>query len=323
MEIKYSVLNILEKKKGEYISGEDIAKELGISRNYVWKCVNALKREGHRIESKTNSGYCLLSSIENFNSEKIKELTKENLDIYVFDEGDSSNNVLKDMASQGAKEGTVVILKHQSAGKGRNGRSFISDSESGLYMSILLRPRMPIQECVNLTVIAAVSTLCAIEATSGKECSIKWVNDIYLDGKKVCGILTEAGVNVENSTLDYAIVGIGVNVCTPKGGFDSSIKDIATSIYDEGAPQNYKSILCSKILDEFFSLYHNMPDRSYMRIYREKSNIIGKNVDVIFGEKIISGIVKDIDKDANLVVISGGQEYRFSSGEARIKKNEK
>lgn len=252
--------------------------------------------------------------------EKITALIKGGADVIILEETDSTNNVCKAIASRGAKEKTIVIAKKQTQGRGRMGRSFISSSENGLYMTLLLRPRAKITECIDMTVIAAVSVSEAIEKITNKKCSVKWVNDVYLDDKKVSGILTEASCDFSTGLLDYAIVGIGVNVSEPEGGFDASIKDIACALYEKDAPCGVKNELCAEIVNRFFHYYEKMADKCYMEKYRAYSNIIGKSVDVYRGNEVISGVCVDIDECANLVVESDGRVIRFNSGDARVRR---
>jgi len=252
--------------------------------------------------------------------EKITELISGGANVIILEETDSTNNVCKSLASRGAEEKTVVIAKKQTQGRGRMGRSFISSSENGLYMTLLLRPRVKITECIDMTVIAAVAVSEAIENITNKKCSVKWVNDVYLGDKKVAGILTEASCDFSTLYLDYAIVGIGVNVAEPEGGFDASIKDIACALYENEAPCGVKNQLCAEIVNRCFSYYTNMDDKCYMEKYRAYSNIIGKSVEVYRGNEVISGVCVDIDDSANLVVESEGKIIRFNSGDARVRK---
>ena len=319
MSIKNQVLEILENNQGNNISGEDIAKALNVTRNAVWKAVNALKHDGYEIAS-TSNGYMLSCEIDVFSANRISRLSKNDIRVVMLEETTSSNDIAKELALQGAPEGTLVVAKRQSAGRGRLGRSFISNDENGLYMSLILRPEIPIQESVNITVMGAVAVLEAIESTSVVKCSIKWVNDIYIDNKKVCGILSEASFNFESASTDYVIIGMGVNIAPPKNGFDSEIKDIATSIYPSKIPNGYKSLLCAEIVDRFLHYYKNLKDKKYIDVYRSKSNLIGKEVSVYRGNDIIDGIVLDIDDSANLILKSDGGVFKFNSGEARARR---
>ena len=225
MKTKERVLQILYNSKGSEVSGEEIAKSLCVSRNSVWKSVNSLKKDGYLIYTSPN-GYMLDMQKELFTESNIKKYLKDDRKILLFDIIDSTNNMAKQLAQNGEGEGTVVIAKSQTNGKGRMGRSFISSSENGLYLTIILRPRVSVDKCVNITVLGAVSLCEAIEELCGVECQIKWVNDIYINEKKVSGILTEASINFEGGTMQYAVIGMGINVYEPVGGFDPEIKDI-------------------------------------------------------------------------------------------------
>lgn len=321
MKLKTQVLEYLQNKRGEIVSGEQIAKSFGVTRNSIWKAINALKKEGYDIASQSNMGYVFFNDNDVFNAHSIEALCKSNINVVVLDCVASTNDVAKKMAQDGANEGTVVIAKAQSAGKGRSGRSFISNEENGLYMSIILRPKFPASMSVKITVIGAVATLEAIEETSGRQCSIKWVNDIYIKDKKVCGILTEGALNFESGMLDYAILGIGVNIVPPKNGFDKEIKSIATAIYDE-APKGYKNELCAKIIDRFLYYYENAENNAYIHLYRNKSNIVGKRVSVYRGNNVLDGVAIDIDNEANLIVQTKNGIMKFNSGEARVRRDE-
>ncbi|MGM9645170.1 MAG: biotin--[acetyl-CoA-carboxylase] ligase [Eubacteriales bacterium] len=321
MTVKETVLEIFQENIGKSISGQEIATRIGVSRNSVWKAVVQLKNEGYLISSQTRNGYVFSPDNDIFNVSSVKSLMKSEHEVIIIDKESSSNTIAKDLAAANAEEGTVVIVKSQTCGRGRMGRSFISSSENGLYMSIILRPKLPATRSVNVTVLCAVAVAEAIEETSGRECKIKWVNDIFINEKKSCGILTEASVNLENGQLDYAVVGIGVNIAPPsEDGFPDEIKDIAGSIYPDRMPKGYKSLLAVRIVDKFFKYYPDMEKKEYIKPYREKSNIIGEQVNVYIGNEIISGVVKDIDDDAALIVNTGNGLRKFNSGEARVRK---
>lgn len=321
MSIKEDVLNILNKNVGKTVSGGELANSLGVSRNTVWKAINALKGEGYDISSLSNTGYVLNGRVDIFNEEAINSYLKEPHKILIFDKAPSSNTLAKELCQNGENEGTVVIVRSQTNGKGRMGRSFISSSENGLYFTIILRPAISASESLSITVLGAVALCEAIYSTSGRDAEIKWVNDIYINEKKCAGILTEAQLNIENGTLDYAVIGMGINIAPPKEGFAPEISDIATSIYENSAPCGYKSRLCAEIIDRFFYYYNQIENKnSYMQGYIEKSNIIGKEVDMYVGDKITTGIAIAIDENANLVVETKDGIEVFSSGEARVRK---
>lgn len=298
MSVKDEVLKELENNKGDYISGGQLADNLGVSRNSVWKAIKALEKSGYEINAIPNKGYCLAEKNDILSSYSIKQhLKNPHLDISVFSSVTSTNTILKEMAEQGAKEGTVIIAEEQTAGRGRTGKQFYSPKGTGIYISILLRPDIPAEESLFLTTSAAVATARAIEDVSDKRALIKWVNDIYLEDKKTCGILTEGAFNVETGKLDYAIVGIGINVCIPDGGFPDNIKDIATAIFDKQTDSiNKRSILIANLLDYFMEYYKDFKSKSYVKEYIERSMIIGKTITVIEGSKTSVAKAIDIDK---------------------------
>ena len=185
MSVKDEVLKELENNKGDYISGGQLADNLGVSRNSVWKAIKALEKSGYEINAIPNKGYCLAEKNDILSSYSIKQhLKNPHLDISVFSSVTSTNTILKEMAEQGAKEGTVIIAEEQTAGRGRTGKQFYSPKGTGIYISILLRPDKPAEESLFLTTSAAVATARAIEDVSDKRALIKWVNDIYLEDKK-------------------------------------------------------------------------------------------------------------------------------------------
>ena len=253
------------------------------------------------------------------NIEEISHALPEKARVILLDTVASTNDIAKNLAVKGEAHGSLVIAKSQTNGRGRMGRSFISSSKNGLYFSFILRPRISADKSLNITVICAVALAKAIEETSGVGAKIKWVNDIYLNEKKCAGILTEAQLNPNCTALDFCVVGVGVNVSTPKDGFDEEIADIATAIYEKSAPCGYKTKLLEAFFKHFFNYYSKIESKEFMLEYKNRSNLIGKDVDVYVGEKITRGTVVDIDGDARLVVKTEDGKKSFSSGEARVR----
>lgn len=251
---------------------------------------------------------------------EIKSHLNNNVKILIYDVLESSNETAKELANGGGTEFTTVIAKSQTRGKGRLGRSFISKSENGLYMSVIFRPEASPDKCTSITALASVAVLEAIKDTTDLIPSIKWVNDIYINDKKVCGILTEA--SFDNDKLSYVIVGIGVNISKPENGFDAEIENIATSIFEGDAPDGYKELLCARVIDNLIYYYSRMNDNEHMEAYKSHSNIIGKEVDVYRGNEIIKGVAVDIGNNAELIVKDeNGDICVFNSGEARVRKS--
>lgn len=245
---------------------------------------------------------------------------KTNLKFEILESVDSTNTLAKLRAKDGADEGYVVIASHQTAGRGRLGRSFSSPSNTGIYMSIILKPSISPEKTVLITTAAAVAVSMAIECLSGKETKIKWVNDILINDKKVCGILTEGNINPLDQMLDFAILGIGINVFRPENDFDDDIKDIAGFIFDNYSEEVKTELIC-KILNNFFEYYKCIEEKTFFDYYKEKCFVKGKNVNIIKnGEVISNGAVLDILDDFSLLIKhQDGRSEKLSSGEISIR----
>lgn len=321
MSVKDEVLKQLENNKGKYISGGQLAESLGVSRNSIWKAMKSLEKSGYEINAVPNKGYCLEEKNDILSSFSIKQYLNSPLDIHVYPTVTSTNTVLKEMAEHGAPEGTVIIAEEQTAGKGRMGKSFFSPSKTGIYISILLRPEISAEESLFLTTSAAVATAKAIEDVSEKNAQIKWVNDVFINNKKVCGILTEGAFNVETNKLDYAIVGIGINICFPEGGFPDEIEKIATAIFDKATDSiNKRSILIAHLLDYFMEYYKEFHTKDYVKEYIHRSMLLGKEINIIDGNQNIPAIALEIDKKCRLKVrLQDGSTRWLSSGEVSIR----
>lgn len=322
MSVKDEVLKHLENNKGKYFSGNELAATLGVSRNAVWKAIKSLEKNGYKISAIPNRGYRLDNENDILSSWSIRQHLKHNeLNLTVYESISSTNTVLKELAEQGAEHGTVIISQEQTAGKGRMGKKFFSPSKTGIYLSILVRPDIPAQEALFLTTSAAVATARAIEDVSDKKADIKWVNDVYISDKKVCGILTEAAFNIETGKLDYAIIGIGINICYPEGGFPEDINQIATAVFDKNSDTIHKrSLLIANLLDYFMDYYNNFDKKAYVDEYIKRSMLIHRKIFIFNGNNTIPAIAKEIDRECRLKVqFEDGTEKWLSSGEVSIK----
>lgn len=237
-----------------------------------------------------------------------------------FEEIDSTNRYLKELAARGAKEGTIVIANRQSAGRGRLGRSFFSPEEKGIYMSILLRPDISLERSVLITSMAAVAVAEAIEQVSGIETKIKWVNDVFLNRKKVCGILTEAGIDAEAGKLDYAVLGIGVNV--GKMEFPEELQNSATSVSNECGFEVAKEALIDGILEQLDKWYPSLTDGSFLEESKKRSILLGKDI-LVIDETVPGGSYSakamDINELGNLIIERDGRIQVLNSGEVSIR----
>lgn len=249
----------------------------------------------------------------------MKNFSFEKLNITFCDCVTSTNDILKEEALKGAPEGTVLIASMQTRGKGRLSRSFFSPDKSGLYMSIILRPKILPEKSVLITTAAAVAVSKAIEHLTDKKAGIKWVNDIFINGKKVAGILTEAAFSGDGKALQYAVLGIGINLFEPENGFPEDLKDIASAVFEKEDPE-IRETLIFEILNNFFSYYEKLSAAPHIEEYRNRSIVIGKKINVLSGEAVSPATAIGIDDDCRLQVIyENGEEGIVSSGEISIR----
>ena len=323
MAVKDDIARILEQRRGEYVSGQELADSLGCTRGAVWKAVRALQQQGFGIDAVTNKGYCLDAECDIVSADGLTKYLDKQLSgirIDVLDCVDSTNNVIKEYAAKGEKEGTVVIAKEQSGGKGRLGRSFFSPKGTGLYLSILLRPQIEVSRAVRVTTCAALAVCEAIEKATGKKTGIKWVNDVYLGGKKVCGILTEASLSLESGGVDHAVVGIGVNVYEPKEGFPEPIKNVAGAVA-QNKIADLKNKLAAFIISSFMRYYKDIAKGGFREDYSKRLIWKGEKIFLISGEEKTPCIIADVDDECRLeVILESGERKLISSGEISIRR---
>ena len=296
---------------------------LPITRAAIWKAVNSLRDDGYVIDAVRNRGYRLSQEVD-FLSElgimKYLDADSRMLDIHVLREVGSTNAVLREKASAGAPEGTVLVAAMQTDGKGRLGRRFYSPADTGIYLSLLLRPvDMAPEQALHITTMAAVAACESIEDTNGKPAQIKWVNDVYQDGRKIAGILTEGVLSMESGLMDSIVLGIGINVYPPEEGFPKEIESIAGAVLDEKQTEA-KNRIAAGFLNHFLSIYHRDDTQTYVHSYRERSMVIGKKVTVISGKDQRSAYVLDVDEECRLLVrYEEGSEERLTGGEISLK----
>lgn len=319
MSTRESVLAALLEAE-DAISGEWLARKLGISRNSIWKAISQLREEGHEIEAVTNRGYRLIRDREVVSEAGIRRwLSAKEFGgvIEVHSEIDSTNNRAKQLAASGAAHGTLVVARSQTGGKGRFGRRFHSPEAGGIYMTLLLRPRLPAERAVMITSMTAVAVARAIERLADVQVQIKWVNDLYIQGRKVCGILCEAGMDFESGHLDYAAVGIGVN--TARMAFPPELQDIATSVGNVCGKDISKNRLIAEICNSMEELYAQLGDGGFMAESRARSNVIGRRILVLRGDERFPAKALDIDDEGSLVVETEDGVRTVRSGEISIR----
>ena len=325
MSTKNRILELLEQQRGESISGEHLAGVLGISRNAVWKAIKELQKDGYNIVAVTNKGYCLSAENDIISIPGIKPFLSERSQFYankiqVHKSLESTNKTAKEMAVAGAEHGTIIIADCQTMGRGRYSRNFFSPSGGGLYMSIVLRPEaMHFKNPTSVTAFAAVSVCEAIESISTKVPRIKWVNDIFIDEKKVCGILTEAVTDFESGGLDWVVLGIGINVHTRTEDFPCDLQSIATSIYPDEKMSGVRNRLSAEIINRILGFETLPSETEIFEKYKKRLMVLGKKITVIQNQVEYKATAIDVDSVGHLVVKNeSGERITLSSGEIRI-----
>lgn len=321
MNVKDELIKNLAEADGKYVSGAALADKLGVSRNAVWKAVNSIREEGYEVES-SPKGYKLGESNNRLSAEVIYSklgCTGTERTIVVLDETDSTNIAAKELAASGAPHGSVVIADRQTAGRGRLSRSFVSPPGKGLYMSVVIRPEINMKSVPMITSAIAVAAALAVEKLCGSEVQIKWVNDLYMNEKKICGILTEASLDLEIKSLDYAVVGIGINVRSMKEEFDEELSLHATSVEDETGIVLDRNALCAEVLNNLDIWLGKIEDRSFIIEYRRREYLTGKRITAEYGGKTITGTAVGVDRNANLMVeLPNGEIVSLNAGEATL-----
>ncbi len=320
--LKSEVLRLLKCADG-YISGQAICGELEVSRTAVWKVIRQLRSEGYVIRAVQNKGYYLL--------EKPDVLSKEELEgaidsewagktVYYYSVTDSTNSCIKALAETGAKQGTLVVADMQSAGKGRRGRSWYSEAGSGVWMSILLRPEFEPNQASMITLVAALAAAKAIRDVSGLDARIKWPNDIVINGKKVCGILTE--MSLEADYIRYVVCGIGINVNHKE--FPEDIRATATSLMLESGEKVSRIQLISELWKHFEKYYELFcADGDLKHLKAEYNSILvnkDKQVRVLEPKGEWSGKATGINNKGELLVeTEDGSVNKVYSGEVSVR----
>lgn len=325
--MKEDIIRLLKENTHSFISGQYISDKLGVSRTAIWKYMNQIKAEGYKIESVSNKGYKLVASPDLLTLEEIQPcLTTKYIgrNLIHFDSIGSTNSEAKAIADLPGSDGTVVMAEEQTNGRGRLGRSWVSPKYKGIWMSIILKPDLNPMDAVKLTQIAAAAIVSAAEELNIKTL-VKWPNDIVINHKKVCGILTE--MNAELTRINHIIVGIGINVNTEENEFPKDIREIATSLKIETNQSVSRQELVGRILNNFEKLYEEFIKynniAASVNICRDKSAIIGKEIFIMSKESKAAVKALDIDEGGRLLVEhSDGRREYIISGEVSIRGKE-
>ena len=306
---KQALLQALSGAEGRYISGEQLAQTLGVSRAAIHKAAAALTTQGYTLEAAPRRGYRLLGG-DPFCADAVGEYPAP---VYVHERLDSSNQTAKRLALAGAPHGTLVLAGQQSAGRGRMGRRFESPAGKGIYLSLVLRAPVPASEALGVTVGAAVAVARAVQKLCGIELGIKWVNDLYYQGKKVCGILTEAGTDLESGRLEWLVVGIGLNLTSTAADWPAELAGKAGSLYPGGPAPVSRAALAGAIARELLAL---CPGFDCLDEYRARCFVPGHWVTVCAGAETYAAKALAIDDEGRLVVRrENGREEALCCGE--------
>lgn len=324
MSVKQDILKILENNKGTYFSGEELASQFLVSRAAIWKAVKQLKEQGYKILAVQNKGYCLAIENDVLSEEGIRTELKEEykqLPIIILKKTTSTNQEAKQAAVSGTEKEMIFLANYQSHGKGRRGRSFFSIDGKCIYLSILLKPKAKAEDLVLITTAASVAVYRAIIKITGFETQIKWVNDIYLRDKKICGILTEAVTGCESGIIESVVVGIGINFNIKSEKIPEELKDIIGALYFGDSKGITRNQLIAEIVNQLIPLSNELETHSFIEEYKKHSMILGHNILVIDGSKEKEAIAVDIDENGGLEVeYKDGTKQILHTGEVTIRK---
>ncbi len=320
MQEKESILKLLYFYSSDYITAETFSRKLGIEKRRVYQCIQELRLEGYKIDGQTKRGYRLSSACDVLTAESISKYhTIDKEKIRIFSSLPSTNITAKEMAFLGAPEGTVIMAESQTQGRGRMERQFFSPANSGLYMSIILRPTISLSDVLQITALAAVAVSETIESFTNETAKIKWVNDIYYKDKKVCGILAESSINPKTLTPDYIVLGIGVNLFEPRNSFPKEIRSIAGAVFKEPFP-DARSKFTACLLKKFFNYYSASDKKEIFLKYKSRSMLTGREITVNNFTTVFPATVLDINDDFSLkIALSDGTIQNLSSGEVSVK----
>ena len=321
MVTKDQLLIFLKKKRNTWISGEFLSHELLVSRSAIWKHIQGLKEEGYDIASSPKKGYRLDRYSDRLLPKEIKEGLNTKIigkkDIAYFHEIDSTNTKAMALADGGAAEGTIVVAEKQTMGRGRRGRSWLSPEGDGIYASLVLRPDMSPSRAPRITLMTAVAIAEALLSLVRIDLKIKWPNDILVNGRKLAGILTE--ISADMDSVNYIVVGLGINVNTSPGHFSEELRNQATSIYIETGEKLSRTRLVRTWLRQFEKYYEMFKKNDFapiMHRWKQLSGFIGQKIMVdMVGQKHV-GEVADIDEDGVLILKDDqGRSIRIFSGD--------
>lgn len=319
--MKAKILAALRETEG-YVSGQELCETFGVSRTAVWKAINQLKKEGYQIEAVTNRGYHIVSTPDLLSVNELNSIRKTKWvgnQIYYFEELESSNVTANRLAEEGAPHGTLVVAGRQLAGRGRRGRIWESSPGTGIFMTLLLKPEIETGNAPMLTLVAALAVAKAIREVSGLDAKIKWPNDIVVNGKKVCGILTEMSAQIDY--VNHIIIGIGINV--HNASFPEELADVATSVYLESGNRIRRADLIEAVWEAFetyYEIFSQTQDLAHLvKEYDSQLANLGQQVKVLDPKESYEGVAQGITARGELIVDTWESRRLVSSGEVSVR----
>ena len=319
--MKAKLLAALRRAEG-YVSGQELCEALGVSRTAVWKVMRKLKEEGYQIEAIPNKGYCLLDSPDILSVDELYSVQNTawaGQKIVYYDVTDSTNIQAKRLAEEGAPHGTLVVAGRQDAGRGRRGRSWESPKDDGIFMTILLRPEIRPDQAPMLTLVAALAVAKAIRQTLNLSAMIKWPNDVLLNGKKICGILTE--LSAEITVVNYLVIGVGINVYNKR--FEGELASVATSIAIESGRKIRRAELVAAVWEAFEAYYDKFTQKGDLSLLKKEyhSCLVNRErqVRVLDPKDPFTGTAKGITAGGELMVETESGIRNVSSGEVSVR----
>lgn len=320
--MKEEILRLL-RSADSYISGQELCNRFGVSRTAVWKAINQLKEAGYEIEAQQNKGYRLMAAPDLMTEAEIKSLMHTDWvakEVLYFDTIDSTNTKAQELAEKGYPSGTLVVADKQESGKGRRGRSWVSPSGTGIFMTLMIKPDINPNNASMLTLVAALAVAKAITSVTGEEAMIKWPNDIVVNGKKVCGILTE--MNAQFDYINHIVVGIGINVHNES--FPEEISQMASSLMIEaGGKRFHRAQIIAETMSYFEQYYDTfLKTQDLSALVREYDELLvnrNKSVRVLDPKEPFDGKAMGITPKGELIVDTWESRKLVSSGEVSVR----
>jgi BirA family biotin operon repressor/biotin-[acetyl-CoA-carboxylase] ligase len=318
--MKERIIELFEQHPGQFLSGEQLSEKLNCSRTAIWKHIEELRQQGYRFEAVSRRGYRLIAKPDKLDIPALTaQLTTKTMGRHIryFDEIDSTQTAIQQLAEQGAEEGTLVIAERQTAGRGRMGRKWHSPKGKGIWMSLLLRPRVSLQFTPQLTLLCAVALCRAIRQTTNVNAGIKWPNDLLINGKKISGILLES--NAEDERLRYVAAGIGISANLEADDYPDELRGIATSLLIESGKMTDRVHLIAVFLQQFeelYELYHEQGFSPIRLLWESLAVSLNRTVRVQTGNGWVEGVAESLDDFGALtLLLPTGERKKVFSGD--------